>query len=356
MRTFCLFCLICTASFVFTTSQASASINNTLLKEANLHTVWQTGIALNPKERTEVVTVLGNYIYILTSSNYLFCIDRNDGREVFALAAADERLPVSQPADFNNIVYFIAANNILAINLTSGAELYRKKIEYPVTARPAVNAEYFYLAGTTKQLHMMNHEFHDLHKIDSDDSTKITSVICDSNSVFFATMGGQVYCMDTNMPVKKWRFDTVGAIEAPIVEKNGAIYVSGKDTNLYKLNAKKGKQMWKFFSGSFLTTSARVPNKVVYQYARNKGVYAIDANSGKQMWLDPDGSDLLAEDGNTAYIISSKNICEVMDNTTAKKLYTINLEAVTAFATNPYDSKMYVIEDKKVICIEPMKK
>jgi outer membrane protein assembly factor BamB len=339
-------------------SQVSATINDTLLKEAKLHTVWQSSVALNPKERVQQMTVLGNFIYVLTDNNYVFCMDRNDGKQVFSISAANPNMPVSQPADFNNTAYFVAGNDLLAMDLVSGNEISRKKIEFPASLRPAVNAKYFYIAGMDKQLYVLDHKMNNAFRVNSDDKTEITSVVANQTSIAFGTIGGNVYSMDANKPVKRWEFKTVGALEAPIVKKDDAIYVSGKDTNLYKLNAQTGKQIWKFYTGCFLGVSARATDNTVYQNAPNKGLYAIDPNSGKQIWLSRDGADLLAEDGktNTAYVISKKNVCEVMDNVNAKRLYTINFEAVTAFATNPNDSKMYVMEDKNIYCIEPINK
>jgi outer membrane protein assembly factor BamB len=356
LRNFCLICLAVLTFLMIIPTQSPAKINDTLLKEASLHTVWQSAVALNPKEKVQQMTVLGNHIYILTNSNYLFCLDRNDGRSVFSISAAEAGMPVSQPADFNNAVYFAAANELLAVDLQTGRELFRKKIEFPMSSRPAVNEKYFYLPGMDKQLHVLQRDMFQKFRVNPEDRSGITSVVANTNSIVFATNSGKVYCMDSDRPIKRWQFNAVGAIEASLTKTNGSIYISSKDTNLYKVDANSGTMLWKFYTGSFLTVPARVVNKTVYQYAINKGVYAIDANSGKQIWLSADGADLLAEDANTAYVISKKNICEVMDNASAQRLYTLNFEAVTAFATNPYDSKIYVMEDNSILCIEPTKK
>jgi outer membrane protein assembly factor BamB len=207
-----------------------------------------------------------------------------------------------------------------------------------------------------KQLHVTDYNMFTIFRVNPNDDSEITSIVANETSIAFATSSGKVYSMDANHPIKRWEFDTVGAINAPLTKLDDVIYVSSKDTNLYKLDAHNGKQIWKFYTGCFLGVSARAYDKVVYQNAPNKGLYAIDANSGKQIWLSKDGADVLAQDANTAYVISKKNICEVMDNLKAKKLYTINFEAVTAFATNPFDSKMYVMEDNKILCIAQIKK
>lgn len=355
MRTFSLILLFAFVSIIFQ-PQAGAAIDEKLLKEAKLHTAWQSATALNPSEKVQRMTVLGDYIYILTDSNYLFCLNRNDGQPVFSISAAEKNLPVSEPADFNNTVYFIAANYLIAIDLQSGAEIDRKKLNFPVTEKPAINGSSFYFAGTDSFLHVTNKDMFEIFKVNPDDKSDISSVIANEDSVIFSTVSGKVYSMDANQAVRHWRFDTVGKLEAPLTKTNGSIYVSGKDTNLYKLNAKDGELVWKFYTGCFLDASARATETTVYQNAPNKGLYAIDANSGKQLWLLPDGVDLLAENGGTAYVFDKNRVCVVMDNAQAKKIYTINFATVTSFATNPYDAKIYIMEGKNISCVEPIKR
>lgn len=353
-------CLIWLLTFVFLTvlpSNSGAAVSEKLLNQAKLGTVWQNAVSLNPKEKIQKITVLGDYLYILTDSNYLFCLDRNTGRLHFGISAAAPNLPVSEPTVYNNTAYIIAENKLIAIGLQQGAELYRKKISFSVSAPAAVNASHFYLAGMDKVLHIMdpNGEYENF-KASADNKSVITSVIATDRSVFFATQGGNVICMDASRPKRLWQFDAVGAIMAPLTKISDWLYASGKDTNLYKLNAGDGKKMWEFHAGSALLTSARATETVVYQYAQGKGLYAIDANSGKQLWLLDDGVDLLAQDNDTAYIFDKNNMCIVMDNVQAKKIYTVNFASVTNFAVNTYDSSIYIMEDKSISCIKPIKK
>ncbi len=349
-------------SFVFVflavwPSTSDAIISEKLLNQAGLQTVWQNAVALNPKEKIQKVTILGNYLYIFTDSNYLLCLDRNTGRLSFAASAAAPKLPVFEPADYNGITYLIAANNLIAANIEQGAEIYRNKIPFSVSAAAAVNASYLYIPGMDKRLHVMDLKGRqEIFKASADEVCGITSVLATDSFVVFATDAGNVICVNPAEPKRLWQFDAVEAIMAPLTGISGWLYVSSRDTNLYKLDAGSGDLIWKFHTGSALTTPARAAQNAVYQYARDKGLYAIDANSGKLLWLLPDALDLLAQDGSTAYIFDKNNTCIVMDNMQAKKIYTINFAPVTIFAANVYDNKIYIMEDKNIFCIRPIKK
>jgi len=357
LRTFCLSLLL---AFVFLTilpSESKAIVGEKLLNQAGLKTAWQNTIALNPKEKVQKITVLGNYLYILTDNNYLFCLDRNTGKFCFGLSVAAKNLPVSEPTDYNDTAYIVAADNLIAVDLKQGAETYRKKIPFSVSAGVAVNSSHFYFAGRDNVLHATDLSgLHEIFRVGANDASGITSIIAVDDSVFFAAQGGSIVCMAATGPKRIWQIEAVGAIEAPLIKTSNWLYASGKDTNLYKLNAENGKLAWTFPTGSILTTSARATEKTVYQYARNKGLYAINADSGKQLWLLPDGIDLLAQDNDTAYVFDKNNICVVMDNKQAKNVYKINFASVTNFAANPYDSNIYIMENKSISCINPIKK
>jgi len=347
-------------------SSCGAIVSEKLLNQAGLRTVWQNAVALNPpsqrlwrspKEKVQRITILGNYLYILTNSNYLFCLDRNTGRLSFATSAAAPKLPVFEPADYGGITYLIAADDIIAADIEKGAELYRNRISFSVAASAAVNGSFLYVPGTDRCLHILDTSDRlEIFRASADNPSAITSVLATDKYVIFATEGGDVMCMSPSEPRRLWQFNAVGAVTAPLVMSQNHLYISSRDTNLYKLDVGNGNLLWQFRSGSVLTTPARAAGAAVYQYARNKGLYAIDANSGKQLWLLPAGLDLLAQDGSTAYVFEKNNICAVMDNQKAKKIYTINFAPVTMFAANVYDNKIYIMEDKNISCIEPIKK
>ena len=354
MRNFCLIW-----SVVFLTvlpSISGAVIDEKLLNQAGLKTVWQNAIALNPKEKIQKITLLGDYIYILTDSNYLFCLDRNTGRLSFATSAASPKLPVFEPVVYKGIAYLVAANNLIMANIEQGAELCRNRISFPVSAAAAVNASHLYVPGMDKRLHVMDSNGQrEIFKASADNVSGITSVIATDSFVIFATNAGNVIGMDVNQPKRLWRqFDAVGAIMAPLTRNSRWLYASSKDTNLYKLDAVSGNQIWKFHTGSALTASARATESTVYQYAEGKGLYAVDANSGKSLWLLPDAIGLLAQNGDKAYLFDKNHTCTIMDNKQAKKIYTINFAPVTDFATNVNDTKIYIMEDKNISCIQPV--
>jgi outer membrane protein assembly factor BamB len=348
------FCFVCLFVIIFSASSSVAFISEKLLNQAGLQTVWQSAVALNKGEKVANITILGDYLYILTETNYLFCLDRSTGKLVVATALASPKLPVSAPSAYKNTVYFVAANKLIAFDVQQGTRLFETPLSMPVSLAIAANASNLYIPGMDKRLYVMDvNGQHIIFQATADDVSAATSVLADNDFVIFATDTGKVICMSPLEPKRFWRFNAVGPVTAPLVSSENCIYVSCRDTNLYKLKNNSGRLAWKFHTGSALTSSARAAEKVVYQYAINKGLYAIDADSGEQLWLLPHGVDLLAQNGSTSYIFDKNNTCVIMDNTKAKKVGSINFAPVTAYTSNTQDELIYIMKDKNILCIRP---
>ena len=340
---------------IFSASSSVAFISEKLLNQAGLQTVWQIAIALNKGEKVANITILGDYLYILTDTNYLFCLDRRTGKLVIADVLASPKLPVSAPSAYKNTVYFVAANKLIAFDVQQGARLFEDTpLSMPVSSAIAANASNLYIPGMDKRLYVMDvNGQHIIFQATADDVSTVTSVLADNDFVIFATDTGNVICMSPLEPKRLWQVKDVGPVTAPLASAADWIYASSRNTNLYKLKNNNGRLAWEFYSGSSLTTSARATEKVVYQYAINKGLYAIDTESGKQIWLLPDGVDLLAQNGSTSYIFDKNNTCVIMDDTKAKKVGSVNFAPVTAYASNTQDELIYIMKDKNILCIRP---
>lgn len=353
------FGFVCLFVIIFSVAVCGGGVSEKLLNQAGLSTVWQSAIALDAGEKVQRIDILGNYLYILTETNYLFCLDRNTGKLSFAAAVALPKMPVSSPSSYENTAYIVAENKLITFDIQQRTETSRMILPMPVSGTSAANEKYIYLPGMDKRLHVLDaNGGHELFKATADNFSGITSVLATATSVVFTTDGGNVVCMETSSPKRIWQFNTVGGITAPLASVSNWIYAASRDTNLYKIDANSGKMEWDFpfHTGSALTTSPRATQTTVYQYAENKGVYAVDANSGKQLWLLPEGADMLAENGNTAYIMDKNNNCVAMDNRQAKKILIINFASVTSYVANTADAKIYIMDGKNISCIAPATK
>ncbi len=335
--------------------QPAPLVQAELLERARLTVVWESNLALDRPERLGCLFVRGDSIYALTNQNYLYGLNKRDGRIRFGKLLASKGLSVFRPQLFENDLFFTAGNKLLQIDTEFGRVVNSKHFTFTVAVPIVRNAKYVYVAGSDRRLHIFDAESKlEEFQVAADNDSMITSVVTDDKYVVFSTEEGNVVSILPGAPIRKWQFNTAGTEAARLVADDGSVFVSSRDTNLYQLNAKTGKMISKFHTGAKLVSTVRVTERKVYQYARRHGLYAIDKESGKQIWQLNEGVDLLTEAGEKAYVMTNDNAIVVVDNRTGKKLYSVNLAGVSIYVSGSPDSHIYIGDGLgRLACLKP---
>jgi outer membrane protein assembly factor BamB len=328
-----------------------------LLEQAGLHQIWQTKLAVNDGERIERLRLLGDKIYALTSDNYLVCLNRNSGKLVFGMQLVSPGFPVLEPTLYDNQLLIVAGNRLMQIDPARGATDYTLKFSFTAVCPAVRNSQNIYAAGTDRRVHAINAADRvPVFAVEADNESLPTSVLATEEYVAFTTDKGNILSITPGGPKRLWQFDTMAKISVPLVSDANSLYAASDDTRLYRLAASTGRQIWKYQCGGMPKNSPRVTQKTVYQYVLNQGVAAVSKDSGKEMWTVDNGTDLLAEIGSRAYIMTDGRTVAVVDNTTYKQLFTINFSQTSLEAANAVDGKIYVADCAgRVACITAVK-
>ena len=331
-----------------------------LLKEAKLEIVWQNELPLKKKENLKDLHILGNRLYVLTDRNYLVSINREKGSFVFSNSVAPVGFPVMGLELYKDEIMSVISDELVEINLETGAKYDAKRVSFGVVCPAARNSSYYYLAGADRRVHAFQAEDKvQVFEVAADNDSAISSIIADEEFVIFGTDGGNVISIAPNGPRRQWQFDAGGGIGGPIVRDGNSLFFASKDTNVYRVDIvglPLRKQLaWKYQTAGVLENAPRVTRGVVYQYVPGKGVTAIDKGGGTLLWSVPGGADLLAEAMDKAYIITKNRTLVVMDNLSAKKLYSVNFAEATRYAANIADSKIYIADEQgRIACLQPV--
>jgi len=322
-----------------------------LLEAVGLTAQWQLRLPVKPDEKLDRLFVFDAYLYAITDRNYLFCIDRQEGRVRFGIALAKAGLPVCDPALYDGKLWLLVGNSLLVLDPLAGRIEQSRRL--PRLGPSAVcsfarNADSLYVPGSDGRVHVLAaDEYYQRFSVTPDDDSLVTSVLVDEALLWFTTEAGSVVCVDASGPQKKWQYDMLGGISAPLVRDGAWVYASCEDTKLYKLDAETGQNGWKadFQAGAPLKTSAVAGKRLVYQYAGAKGLYAVDKESGRAVWNLPRGVGVLTEAGSRAFVYELPGMLNVMDNSTGKSACTVNLAAVTRYASFLGEPTMYVADE-----------
>jgi outer membrane protein assembly factor BamB len=296
--------------------------------------------------------IFDNYLYVLTNHNYLFCIDRSKGSIRFHLQLAVTGLEVHKPQYYDGKLLFMVGTRLLVLDPAAGAVKELKRLVN--IGRGAVcgaqrNAEHIFVTGMDKRLHaIVADEYWEEFAVTADNDELINSIVVDDEFVVFTTLVGNIVMTSAEKAEKYWQRDIPGRIKAPIARDGRWLYVGSENTKLYKLDITSGHSGWEapFQAGAQLIDSVTVGRRAVYQYAGNNGLYAIDKDSGRMLWQVSEGIGLLAEKDETAYVLAEPGVLAVMDNSTGKRLYTVDFAGVSRYVTNTTDSTVYVSDDR----------
>lgn len=358
--------------------QSSELISPALISRAGWTMSWQLNLPLKSQETIDRMIAFDEYLYVLTNSNILFCIDRSAGKMRFVTPLARPGLPICDPIMYEKNLLFMVGNELVIVDPWAGAIVERSRFEQignTYECGLAMNKDYVYFTSSDGRLYAYAPYVYTPivsarnAKKDSEQGTeeesvtagywRVFSATADNNSpiislaalddrVLFATHAGNVVAIAPDKPEKYWQFDTTGTIEADLVVSDGMVYVGSHDTKLYKLNIENGRLAWSspFHAGDRIRKPVVVGQKLVYLTADRTGVYGIDKETGQAVWQIPEGVGVLTETADRSFVFSRPGLLNVMDNAAGKKLYSVNFSKVRYFATIMHEPRMYVADEK----------
>lgn len=331
-----------------------------LLKHANLKILWEDKLPIKKSETLDRLLILDNRIYAISDRNYMVSMNRENGNRIFSRIVAPAGLPITGLKLYGDELVYVWGSKLVELDVGTGAELKVKDVGFGIACPAARNSSFFYISGVDRRLHAFRaDDWVNIFEVAAENESMITSILADETAVVFATDAGNIICIASNEAKYLWQFDASDAVVGQIVGEGMSLFFASKDTNIYRVDIvglpQRRQLAWKYQTDGVLEKTPRITQQVVYQYVRGKGVTAIDKETGSFMWLVPGGIDLLAQANSKAYVITKDKTLVVMDNTTAKKLYSVNFAQVSRHAANIVDEKIYIADKRgRIVCLQPV--
>ncbi len=350
MKTAVLAGLLMAAAVGAATTSSNELIAPALVDRAGWTWDWQVKLPIRADEAIDRMFVFDEYVYVLTDSAMLFCVDRAAGGVRFVMPLTARELPVCSPDYVEKKLWFLVGNEAVIVDPWAGVISERQCFEYignTFECGLAINTSYVYVTGSDRRLHTFSRDgYWRVFTATADNDAPIISLAAVNGKVIFATMSGSVVAMDEKSPTKLWQFDTTGAIRSELKIDSDAVYIGSEDAKLYKLDVETGRLVWPnpFKAGAMLREAVTVGNQVVYLPAGSEGVYGIDRQSGKAVWQVKEGIAILTETDTHAFVFSRPGVLDVMDNKTGQKAYSVNAGQVQRVAVMIAEPKLYLAD------------
>lgn len=337
---------------------AEELISPALIDRAGWTWNWQVKLPLRANETVARMMVYDDYVYILTDSNLLFCLERTTGTMRFLLPLSTRTLPISGPMYREKKLWFLVGNEMIVVDPWAGTIAEKHvfaQIGNVYEAGLAMNDTYIYITDSDRRLHAFARDgYWRAFTATADNDSPIISLSAAGERVLFATQAGNVVAMTDDGPIKLWQFDTTGTIRSELVVQGEMGYIGSHDAKLYKFEVRNGRPAWPkpFHAGDRLTTPVVLGRKLVYLSAGTMGVYGIDQESGQAVWQVPEGVSVLTETPTQSFVMSRPGTLKVMDNSTGLEIYSVNFSQVKRFAVMMSEPRLYVADkDGRVAAI-----
>lgn len=332
-------------------------ISADLAKASGLEIIWENHLPIRGNESLERLHILGNRMYALSDRNYMVALNRANGKVIFSKLVAQPGFEVLGLKAYEKELLSVIGNKLVEIDQDTGTVINTKRMQYIVTCPAERNSEHVYVGGVDRRMHALRvGDKVQIFEVAAEDDSAIVAIFADEDRVVFGTDTGKVICILPDRPTQLWQFDAAGGIVGPIIQDGDSLYFASKDTNVYKIDALKGKFIWKYPSGAVLERGVVLTEDVVYQHVYGRGLAAIDKDSGQVIWKLAEGLDLLSESRGKAYVITDAGKLVVMDNIKAKRLYCVNFAKISRYGINVSGSKIYVADKAgRIACLKPVR-
>jgi outer membrane protein assembly factor BamB len=192
-------------------------------------------------------------------------------------------------------VYLAANEQVLALNLESGAELWAfppepDKKSGPFYAPPLLTEEVLVVGGFGDgKLYAISQDAGTQEWAVETEGAIVEGAVFIDDGIIVANNEGEVYLVGVETQEKRILLKAAEPIWAtPLVDEvHGRVYVASMDHHLYAVELESGQQLWAFEADGALTGTPALSDGVLYFGALNNTFYAVDAEAGAELWSVP---------------------------------------------------------------------
>lgn len=223
-------------------------------KSNNQKAIWKFNIQA-PFFASPVVE--NNSIYIGGLDSVFYCLNKSDGRVKWRLKTAGAIRSTAKISG-ETIYFFSGDGTCYALNKNSGNTIW---------------------AFQTKN---KNYDPFDYYQ---------SNPLLIDESIIFGSGDGFVYSLNKTTGKENWNFKTGDVVHSSPAAYNNKIYINSFDGYTYALNEKDGTLAWKFksvghryFPKGEMQFSPVIANGLVFVSGRDYNLYALDAEKGFSYW------------------------------------------------------------------------
>lgn len=238
---------------------------------------------------TTNVLPVGDILMYGTQAGALVAVNRTSGQELWRFQTAEAIF--GTPVVANGIVYFgSAGRRVYAMRMTDGAFLWAFRMKDIISSSPAIRGDTVYVSSEDRNVYALDADTGIPRWTYPASSPFIAQPVVYENMIFVSNADGELSALDAATGSVLWQHSAPRAILAPVTIQNGLVYVGtfsrdlyATDRNVYALNVKDGKVVWSRELGDDVLAPIVVANARAYVTTPEE-IYAFDGTTGARLW------------------------------------------------------------------------
>ncbi|MCX5899178.1 MAG: PQQ-binding-like beta-propeller repeat protein [Proteobacteria bacterium] len=242
---------------------------------------------------TSSPAIEGDYVYIGSADNYVYCLNRKTGEKVWGYATGNSVL--SSPLISGDALYVGSTDKKLyRLNAATGEKVWEFVTGGNIQSSPAIARGRVYVGSFDDKVYCVD-EKTGVKQWDFQTAADVfsTPAVADGR-VYVGGVDYNLYCLDAKDGSELWRFETEGDIPPSPAVVDGYVYVGSRDGKFYCIDAETGIKKWDFLTGDIVYDSAAVSKGFVYFASLDGKVYCLDTVTGEKIWEFDTGYDVHA--------------------------------------------------------------
>lgn len=197
--------------------------------------------------------VSGNYAYIKTETNRLYCVDIRTGKSKWDVVLGDVEEGTMRSSSSTALVYdgkvYIGSydTKMYCLDALTGAKKWTLKTNGAIWSSPVV----------------------------------------DTGKIYFGSNDDFVYCVDAQNGNIVWTYKTGGDVYSSATFNGDNLYIGSHDSKMYCIHKITGSKVWDIFVGdkSEVECSPTIADGKIFIGTYSGSVYCLDANRGIPKWV-----------------------------------------------------------------------
>ena len=312
---------------------------------------WSCNLRLNSGERSKALFLRGDQLFVQTTHNKFYSLDRRSGDVQYVSEVAEAATDVKPPLILKNHVVY-AAGRTLQFYDKQGRLDRTLPMETPFRSAPVGNDNMIY-AGVDHEgggrLIAIDpaYNYNPIRwQLDTGGGVYGAPVKGGTNQalLFAAGLNGKVYGVTVDREgvwpaLPDGTFQTAGPIFADLKTSGNDLLVASGDSKLYCLDVRTGRIRWTYYAGVPLHQSPELTAGFVYIFVPGKGICAINRLEGSMdrsaSWAVADAEQFLAEDDKYAYLKSTENRILAVEKATGQVKFVSRRTDLATYVSNP---------------------